>query len=308
MRIIFGKVIRMDIRNLETLLAVVRHGSFSDAGKSLGLSRSGVSIRIAALEEEFGQPLFDRSTRPPRLTREGQFVLDQAREMLAVWGRMKRHEKSPEESGLFKLGAVQTVTSGILPFALKRFRDAFPRVRVTIRTGLADELDAMVRVGELDAAVQPLSGNIHAGLTWQTICVEPLMVVAPAGLSGKRDVDLLNGLPFIRYRRIAWGLGRTIQRELAERGIEVSILAEVDSFDAAMNLVRNGLGVTVLPLRRMPDPFPDGVRHIAFGNPPLVRTLGVLWRENVAPSGFVRGLCAALEDSAAEFCPEADTA
>src|SRR5690606_11198191 len=137
-----------------TLLAVVRHGSFSDAGKSLGLSRSGVSIRIGALEEEFGQPMFDRSTRPPRLTREGQFVLVHASEMLAVWVRMKRREKAPEETGLFRLGAVQTVTSGILPFALARFCAEFPQVRVVIRSGLADELDALVRVGELDAAVQ----------------------------------------------------------------------------------------------------------------------------------------------------------
>ncbi len=142
----------MDIKNLETFLAVARHGSFAEAGKSLGLSRSGVSIRIATLEEEFGTRLLDRKTRPPKLTREGRFVLDHAREMLTVWARMKRRERSSEETGLFNLGAVQTVITGILPFGLRLFRERFPQVRVVIRTGLADELDAMVRRGDLDAA------------------------------------------------------------------------------------------------------------------------------------------------------------
>lgn len=287
----------MDIKNLETFLAVARHGSFSEAGKALGLSRSGVGIRIATLEQEFGRPLFDRDTRPPKLTREGSFVLDHAREMLAVWARMKRREKSSEETGLFNLGTVQTVMTGLLPLGLIRFRERFPQVRMIIRTGLADELDAMVRRGELDAAVQPQSDNIHPGLTWQTICREPLVIVAPEDTPGNTDVNLLAALPFIRYRRIAWGLGRATEQEFARRGIEVTTLAEVDSIEAALNLVRNGLGVAVAPLRRMRDPFPPGVRCVPFGDPPLARTLGVLWRDDVAGSDLVRGLCEALEDA-----------
>ena len=290
----------MDIKNLETFLAVARHGSFSEAGKALGLSRSGVGIRIATMENEFGTPLFDRDTRPPKLTREGRFVLDHAREMLAVWARMKRRERSSEETGLFNLGTVQTVMTGLLPYGLTRFRERFPQIRVVIRTGLADELDAMVRRGELAAAVQPQSDNIHPGLTWQTICLEPLVVAAPADLPGSSDADLLAALPFIRYRRIAWGLGRATEQEFARRGIEVTTLAEVDSIEAALNLVRNGLGVAVVPWRRMPDPFPAGVRFLPFGCPPQARTLGVLWREDVAASDLVRGLCEALEEAARE--------
>jgi DNA-binding transcriptional LysR family regulator len=288
----------MDISNLETFLVVARHGSFSEAGRALGLSRSGVGIRITALEQELGHPLFDRGTRPPKLTRKGRFVLDHAREMLAVWARMKRRETPSEETGLFNLGTVQTVMSGLLPFGLTRFLDRFPQVRLVIRTGLADELDAMVRRGELDAAVQPQSDNIHPGLTWQTICREPLMIAAPEGTAGTTDADLLSAQPFVRYRRIAWGLGRTTEQEFARRGIEVTTLAEVDSIEAALNLVRNGLGVAVVPWRRMHDPFPAGVRCVPFGDPPLSRTLGVLWREDSAGSGLVRGLCEALEDAA----------
>ncbi len=55
------------------------------------------------------------------------------------------------------------------------------------------------------------------------------MVVAPAELPGSSDADLLTALPFIRYRRIAWGLGRATEQEFARRGIEVTTMAEVDS-------------------------------------------------------------------------------
>lgn len=291
----------MELKYIETFVAVTRHGSFSEAGKSLGLSRSGISIRISALEEELGHPLFDRDSRPPKLTREGRILLDQAREMMSVWGRMTGRLKRPEETGLLSIGAVQTVLTGLLPFALADFRRRCPDVRLSIRTGLADELDAMVRRGELDAAVQPQSDNIHPGLTWQTICREELVVVAPAAMAGSTDAELLAAAPLVRYRRIAWGLGRTIEQEFARRGLDVPTLAEVDALEAALNLVRNGLGVAILPRRRMPDPFLPGIRHVPFGTPPLARTLGVLWREDIAVSALVRELCDSLSGAAEAF-------
>ena len=75
----------MEIKTLYTLLAIVDHRSFSEAGKAVGLSASGVSLQIKSLEAEFGVTLFDRSTRPPTLTWDGQAFVSRARELLDVW-------------------------------------------------------------------------------------------------------------------------------------------------------------------------------------------------------------------------------
>lgn len=55
----------MDIKNLYTLIAIADRGSFAEAGVSLDLSLSAVSMQMRALEEELGTMLFDRSRRPP---------------------------------------------------------------------------------------------------------------------------------------------------------------------------------------------------------------------------------------------------
>lgn len=269
----------MDIDNLRTFLAVVKHRSFAAAGQALGLSRSGVSIQIAALESAFGIRLFDRSQRPPRLTPEGQTFLNHARDLMAVWARMQARDAGIESRGTLDLGAVQTVAAGVLAPALRVFRSACPDVRIRLQTGLADELDAMVRRGDLDAAVLPQSDNLRPGLSWHPFCREDLMVVAPEGVAGETDAEVLATLPFVRLRRIGWGLGRTIEQEFARRHIEVVPFGEVDSSDALLALVANGLCTGVFPRRRISQPFPPGVRCVPFGAPHLSRTLGVLTME-----------------------------
>ena len=64
-----------------TFHAVVRHGSFSAAAKSLYRSQSAVSIQVAKLESEIGQPLFHRTTRHLALTEAGTVLLKYVSEM-----------------------------------------------------------------------------------------------------------------------------------------------------------------------------------------------------------------------------------
>lgn len=290
----------MDIGYIHTFHAVVRHRGFAAAAKHLGVSRSGVSLQIAALEEAFGVQLFDRSTRPPQLTFEGRTFLQRSRNLLAAWNNMKGQPDVTDPAATFVIGAVQTVVAGILPYALRRFQQRCPDVPIRLTTGIANELDALLRRNDLDVIVQPHSDNIAPGLVWQPVCTEPLMVVAPAGMAGDSDLELLTAARFIRFRRIAWGLSRMIDHEFARRGIEVNLMGEADSIDAILTLVRNGFGVTILPWRRMAEPFADGVRCLPFGDPPLSRTIGVLSRGQQSDHATVQALYQALIETAAE--------
>lgn len=68
----------MDVKTLHTLIAIVDHRGFAAAGRAVGLSPSGVSLQIKALEDELGLSLFDRTARPPRLTSEGELFVGRA--------------------------------------------------------------------------------------------------------------------------------------------------------------------------------------------------------------------------------------
>ena len=113
----------MDVKTLHTLIAIVDHRGFAAAGRAVGLSPSGVSLQIKALEGELGLRLFDRTARPPRLTAEGELFVGRAREVVAQWERLTDSLSGESLNGVLDLGAVPTIVSGNLPGALRRLRD-----------------------------------------------------------------------------------------------------------------------------------------------------------------------------------------
>src|SRR5215472_12539488 len=73
----------MEIDQVETFTAIVRHGGFTRAGASLHLSQPAVSRRLDLLERELGRPLFDRTRGGARLTEAGRAFLPHADALLA---------------------------------------------------------------------------------------------------------------------------------------------------------------------------------------------------------------------------------
>ena len=279
----------MDVKTLYTLVAIVDHRSFVDAGKAVGLSPSGVSLQIKALEDEVGVTLFDRSTRPPKLTRDGQAFVKRAREVISVWERLTESLSRESIVGVLELGAIPTLVSGTLPLALKRMRRRNPDLRIRLTTGLSHELEDMLQRGSLDAALVTQPAQLGPGLTWAAFCAEPLVVIAPKGVAGDSDREILAANPFIRFKRYAWA-GRLIDDELRRRGIDVASPMEVDTLEGIFSLVANDLGVSVVPQRNLARPFPAGVKVVPFGDPVVTRSLGVLQWTNNARAHFVQQL------------------
>jgi DNA-binding transcriptional LysR family regulator len=265
----------LDVKTLYTLLAIVDHRSFLEAGKAVGLSPSGVSLQIKGLEAEFGLTLFDRRTRPPRLTREAEAFVRRAREVVAGWERLTESLSMEAIVGVMELGAIPTIVSGTLPLALKRLRRKSPELKIRLTTGLSHELESLLRQGSLDAALLAQPSEVDPGMTWTPFCKEPLAVIAPKGAAGETDREILSSGPFIRFRRYAWA-GRLIDEELRRRGIKVQAPMEVDSLEGIFSLVANGLGVSVVPRRNLARPFPAGVKAVPFGDPVVTRSLGIL--------------------------------
>src|SRR6476660_3486459 len=74
----------MDLGQLEVFLAVAREGKFSRAAEKLHRTQSAVSQSIHKLEEELGEPLFDRSSRDGLLTDAGRVLQEYAERLLNV--------------------------------------------------------------------------------------------------------------------------------------------------------------------------------------------------------------------------------
>ncbi len=271
----------MNILHLRTLVAIEAHRSFADAAERLHLTPAAVSQQMRAMEDDLRAPLFDRSTRPPRLNAHGELVAERARDVLARFDGLVDLARSPGEiSGTLLLGAGAGVSSELVPEALANLRERYPRMRVRIVEGMSDALTHMVRRRELDAAIITAPLIPEPDLQALPIKDEPLLAIAPAGNRSRDWRQMLTTLPFLRLTRRS-GVGAVIDAALRRAGVAVQDAMELDSSEVIMALVKAGLGAGVVPKGRFDGTPRDGgrgVRALPFGDPPVSRRIVLIER------------------------------
>lgn len=283
----------MKVRQLKTLVEFAETGSFSAAGRAVGLSHSAVSLHVKALEEELNVRLVDRSRRPPTLTNRGLALVERARRMVDLMDEIAGLGSEESLVGRLAVGVVPTAMIDLLPPALAALRASQPKLQVAISTGLSGDLAHWVRSGEIDVAVATAPDLEIEGLIARPILEEPLFVVAPATATASDQRELLTSQPFIWFSRKTWA-GQQIERRLREARIVVREAMEVDSIDAILSLVRHGLGVSIVPRRRSLPGLPEGLRALPFGDPQHHRLLALLERSRNPKSRLADALLGEL--------------
>jgi DNA-binding transcriptional LysR family regulator len=150
----------MDFAQLKRFIAVVESGSLGKAADNLSLSQPGLSKSIHQLEAHFGEPLFYRDTKGVTSTELGKAVYRRAKRVLAEW-RQLENERAAISGGL--IGHITVgVARGtgflgrVIPAASAKLSQSRYSVRLTVMSGVADELVATLQLGELDFAIAPL--------------------------------------------------------------------------------------------------------------------------------------------------------
>ncbi|TWC67273.1 LysR family transcriptional regulator [Herbaspirillum sp. SJZ099] len=238
----------MDIRYVQSFVAVVESGSLAEAARRLDLTAAAVAARVRSLEQSLAAPLIQRSGRSVRPTAQGLKVLESAHALLRSARDMQALARDGAgEVGELRLGVFVSAMTGVLPSLLQRFYRCYPNVSIYVEPGASVELCRKVAAGELDAAVvvEPQFA-VPKTCEWLPLMEEPLVVIAPAGSAGKDAHALLRHEPFIRYNRNVLG-GQLADRYLRDHGIVPHQRLEIDSLLAIAAMVGKGLGVSLLP-------------------------------------------------------------
>ncbi|KAF1047029.1 MAG: Hca operon transcriptional activator HcaR [Herbaspirillum frisingense] len=238
----------MDIRYVQSFVAVVESGSLAEAARRLDLTAAAVAARVRSLEEDLGAPLIQRSGRSVRPTARGLKVLESAHALLRSARDMQALARDDAaELGELRLGVFVSAMTSVLPALLEGFYRSYPHASVFVEPGASVELCRKVAAGELDAAVvvEPQFA-VPKTCEWLVLMDEPLVVIAPAGTQEEDPHALLRNEPFIRYNRGVLG-GQLADRYLRDHGIVPRQRLEIDSLLAIAALVGKGLGVSLLP-------------------------------------------------------------
>ncbi len=266
----------MDTRQLKTLVAVSEHGTFARAAEFVHLTPSAVSQQMQALEQEMGVSLFNRETRPPTLNVHGLQLLETARSVLRVVEETRSALHGERKTGTLNIGSVRTSTIGLLPKAIVSLRAAYPDLRISLRVGLSSSMISDVHAGRLDMAIVAEHLGIPQGMVWRPFIREPLVVIAPPGTPDMSAREILETLPFVRFRSNV-PLAHLIDLELSQMGIVTADTAEIDTISAIAECVAAGLGATVVPHIAIREDMHDLVIK-PFGDPQVYRQIGVVQR------------------------------
>jgi len=271
----------MNLRHLETLLAIAETGSFAAAADRVGVTQSAVSMQMRALEALLGAELFDRARRPPVLSDLGRGLLGPARAVLRAAEDLVASASGAALRGRLRLGVIPTAATGLVPDALALLAARAPDLQIRIESGLSTDLARRVAQGVLDAALVTETPRLERGLVVRPILEEPLLVVAPRAAAGPSARTLLRTLPFVRFNRRT-GVGRVIDAALRRDRIVVTETMELDSIEAILAMVGRGLGVAVAPAGSVTGAVAVTVHCLPFGDPPVLRRVGLLERERPA--------------------------
>lgn len=271
----------MDTRQLKTLIAISTHGTFARAADIVGLTPSAVSQQVHALEQELNTSLFERSSRPPKLTPNGLQVLEMAKDILRLEDDTKASLKGDRISGTLMLGSVRSSALNLLPQAIVKMRSLFPDLKTNLRVSLSSILIADVAAGRLDAAVVAEHVGFPSALRWSPFLREPLWLIAPKGTEGADPIALLNSRPYVRFRS-AVPLANMIDTEISRLGVVPNDVAEIDTVGAIVTCVRQGMGISVVPHVALQEVEDQDLLKLPFGHPQITRQIGIVER-TVAP-------------------------
>jgi DNA-binding transcriptional LysR family regulator len=262
----------MTLRQFEYLVTVVDEGSFTRAAELLHVTQPALSHQIQALERTVGTPLLDRLPRAVRLTPAGRAWLPHARAALAEAERALTAARRAAglECGELRVATLYSLTLGVLPPVLRRWRADHPDVRIRLfEHRHADELREAMAAGQADIALGPEPAN-WVGFR-QALGAEEFVVVLPPDTHHREPIDLraLADDGWVHYAP-GNGLADLVDAACAARGFQPGAAVRTEQTAAAPVLAASGLGPALVPSNILPETFDGAVLRT---DPPVRRTL-----------------------------------
>lgn len=244
----------MNSRQLEYFVAVAEELHFGNAAKRLHISQPPLSQHIIKFEEELGTPLFIRNKRSVKLTTAGRNLLNDARRILKLMELSEKKVRAVADgrSGSLRLAYVAPALDTDLPLKIGSYKSLYSDIDFSlIEMKTFRQLDE-IRKGSVDAGVLRLFRHDTDELECDLFHSESYSLIIPAGhrLAGHEKVDVaeLADEKFIfSPRKIQSALFDEWMRVFAEAGFVPDIVQEAESKNAALALVRAGLGISIVP-------------------------------------------------------------
>jgi LysR family transcriptional regulator, hydrogen peroxide-inducible genes activator len=272
-------------RQLEHLVMLADHSHFGHAARACHVTQSTLSASIKELENVLQAPLVDRTKRRVVFTPLGLEIVERARRILNEGKDLVEAARAGSEplSGTLRMGVIATVGPFLLPEVLPRLRRGYPALRLYLVEDLTARLVEELRAGKLDIVLLALPFEDCGNLETRALFRDPFKVALPYGhplaAGSAVDIEQLRAEELLLLKE-----GHCLRDQalaachFADRRQFEAV--EATSLHTLVQMVDNGLGITLLPQLAI-----DGgiLKGTAIGILPTTgqmpsREIGLVWR------------------------------
>jgi DNA-binding transcriptional LysR family regulator len=236
----------MELNHLKYFYTVARERSFTRASKALRIQQPTISKMVRNLEGELGVVLLERHKQGVRLTPAGSQVFQTCE---TIFGEVDKihgvaDRQKGECEGPFAFGATDSVCSYLVPRALGNFLRAHPKVRPSVFAGNSNLILNEIQDGRIEFGLSFTAPEFAGFQTTELLKVPFQLVIATEKLKSpvtrkafiiSRDIDYAKARPF------------PVLEMLKKNKVTGETLISSNNLDAQKQLVKEGLGVALLP-------------------------------------------------------------
>ncbi len=273
------------LKQLKYLCAIAKTQHFGQAARDCYISQSALSAGMHELEEHLGVSLLERTNKRVYLTRLGKEVVSCSQDILTQVADLVSLCKVSEEpfSHELRLGVIPTIAPYLLPSLMGKMRNAYPGFKLSLREDLSRVLIECLNNGELDvlllALPYPSQGADTLHLFYDDFLLvcpnnHPLTETHPLRLDDLNNQDLL----LLKDDHCL----RDHALEACKLDVnELSVSYQATSLNTLVQMVANGMGITLLPKMAIDSHILVNVSVTVrpFLEKKVWRSIGLLWRK-----------------------------
>ncbi len=226
--------------DLSYFMTIAQAGSFSAAASRLGIAQPSLSLAVQRLEGNLGTSLFVRSRQGVVLTKAGERLFADSRDLLQRWESLRADALSTtnEIRGCMKLGVHPSVAIYSLPLFLPKLLKENPDLEIMLVHDLSRAITQKVIACEVDVGivVNPVP---HGDLVIKPLAKDEVTLWQMANL---KNEDVLICEPSLLQTQ-------EILRKLAKQSRKFKRTIECSNLEVIVRMAQTGVGAAILPAR-----------------------------------------------------------
>ena len=290
----------MELRHLRYFIALAGSLNFTRAAERVHISQSTLSHQIRQLEEELGQPLFDRVGKRVVMTEAGESFLTYAaralKEIDQGLGELKT--QIVPMSGVVRVGATHTFNMGFIPECVALFLTKHPTVKLVIEEHPADIITLRLDAEELDFGIA-YRPELRNDLRFEPLFNEELVLVVSAThpLAKRKRIRMieLHREPLVLLPK-SFSTRRLLDECFAAAGTEPNVVAEMNTLAAMLGVISRINVGAIMAANAVGHR--DGLCVVPMESPTPLRTPGLLFKQGAPQTLQARAFVALLRKTA----------